>query len=93
MASRTAYPGVEADQRDITVRYQALGLELKPALELSVATAPQSTVFGSLKFLFDEDRVQVALGSVNWGRLANNANALLSNLTASHFGASAKRET
>jgi hypothetical protein len=90
---KDSLPGVEADQRDITVRYQALGLELKPALELSVANAPQSTVFGSLKFLFDEDRVQVALGSVNWGRLANNANALLSNLTASHFGASAKRET
>ena len=90
---KDSLPGVGADQRDMTVRYQALGLELKPSLELSVANAPQSTVFGSLKLLFDDDRIQVDLGSVNWGKLANNANALLSNFSASHVGASAKRDT
>jgi hypothetical protein len=88
---RDTLPGVEADQRDLTARYQAMDLELKPSVELSLPTNTNNSVYGSARIQFDEDRGTLEAGRVNWGRLAMNANALAANLSATHLGGSEKR--
>lgn len=79
--------------RDVTVRYQALGLELKPALELSTPTTGNRGVYGNLRvFLFD-DALQLTAGHVHWGKQANNPNVLNTGLSATQVGALARGET
>jgi tetratricopeptide (TPR) repeat protein len=91
-AVRDELPGVEGRQQDITVRYQDLALQLKPTLELNSPTNINQAIFGGVKFLLDDDRVQIDIGRVNWAKIAANANALLSGVSASHLGIDAKRE-
>lgn len=90
---RDTLPDVEAKQQDVTLRYQALDVPLKPAFELSVPSGTSNKVFGGLKLWMDDDRVQLDVGSVNWGRLVNNANALNLGLSATRLGLMAKRDT
>jgi hypothetical protein len=90
---RDTLPDVEAKQQDVTLRYQALGTTFKPAVELSVPSGTSRTVYGGLKLWMDDDRVQLDVGSVNWGRLVNNANALNLGLSATHLGLLGKRDT
>jgi tetratricopeptide (TPR) repeat protein len=89
---RDSIPTFEADQRDLTARYQALDLELKPSLELSLPSNTGNSIYGSGRIHFDEDRGTLEVGRVNWGRLAMNPNALAANLSATHIGGSEKRE-
>lgn len=89
---RDELPGVEARQQDVTLRYSDLSLNLKPTLELNAPTNINQSVFGSLKFWVDEDRIQFDIGRTNWAKTATNANALLAGLSATHVGANAKRD-
>jgi hypothetical protein len=89
---RDTLPTAEATQRDITLRYKALDLELKPSLELSLPSNTGNSIFASAGITFDEDRGSLDVGRVNWGRTASNANALAANLSATHIGGSEKRD-
>ncbi len=84
-------PASQARQQDVTFRYQDLGLTLKPSVELSMPTSDNKTLYASAKIQFDDDQETIELGRVNWGKLATNANALASHLSASHIGLSASR--
>jgi hypothetical protein len=84
-------PTQQASQQDVTVRVQDVGLALKPSLELSVPSSGDRKLYASARIKFDDDQESLELGSVNWGKLALNANALASQLSASHIGLSAIR--
>jgi hypothetical protein len=90
---RDAQPGVEFAQQDVTFRYQALGAQYKPAVELSAPTGEDRKLYGGLRVWMDDDRVQLDVGLINWGRIANNANAMQLGLSASHIGGIGKRDT
>jgi hypothetical protein len=90
---RDAQPGVEFAEQDFTLRYQALGAEYKPAIELSSPSGDGRKLYGGLKVWMDDDRVQLDAGLLNWGRIANNANALNLGLSASHIGGIGRRDT
>jgi hypothetical protein len=90
---RDAQPGTEFAQQDLTLRYQALGAQYKPAIELSAPSGDDRRLYGGLKVWLDDDRVQLDVGLVNWGRMSNNANALNLGLSASHIGGIGKRDT
>ncbi|MGQ0709780.1 MAG: hypothetical protein ACT4NV_08530 [Rhodoferax sp.] len=79
--------------RDVTVRYQALGLELKPALELSTPTTGTRAVYGHLRLFLLDDMLQLTVGQVNWGKMANNPNVLNAGLSATQVGFSGRGET
>lgn len=85
--------GPEDTLRDLTVRYQNKGLDLKPALELNTPTHGTQRLYGNLRFSFLDDQLQVTAGQVNWGKLANNANVLTTGLFATQVGVSGKTET
>lgn len=91
-ALNDALPDIEKRQQEATLRYQALDVRYKPALEASVPSTG-SIFLGGMKLLFDEDRVRLDVGRVNWGRLANNAHALDQGLRATHAGLLARRDT
>ena len=84
-------PGTEANQSDLTVRYQAMNLPLQPRFELSAQATPERTVFGSAIAKLGEEDVYLEAGRVNWGRMASNSRAVLSNLTATHLGLNASQ--
>ena len=84
-------PGTEANQSDLTVRYQAMNLPLQPKFELSAQATPESAVFGSVRTKLGDEDVYVEAGLVNWGRMASNSRAVLSNLTATHVGLDASQ--
>lgn len=75
-----------ANQRDLTLRYQAKGISLQPSIELSAQNKPERTAFGNLRVQLGDTRSFAEIGRVNWGRMASNARALESNLTAVHAG-------
>ena len=79
-------PARQAQQANWTVRATNLELALKPSLELSMPTSGDQRLYGSLRIKFDDDQELIELGSVNWGKLALNANALASGLSATHAG-------
>jgi tetratricopeptide (TPR) repeat protein len=89
---RYTLPTFEADQRDLTARYQALDLELKPSVELSLPTNTGNSIYGSGRIQFDEERATLEAGRVNWGRMSMNPNALAANLSATHVGGSLRRD-
>ena len=80
-------PSNEATQQDVTLRYEDLGLSLKPSIELSMPTRTDRTLYGSARVkLGPDDQVALTVGRVNWGRMASNPNALAAGLAASHIG-------
>lgn len=83
---------IESRQTDVTLRYSDLGLALKPTLEISTPTNTNQTIYGGLKFSVDDEQWQFDVGRMNWGKYANNANALADGLSATHVGGIAKRE-
>lgn len=85
--------GPEDTLRDLTVRYQNKGLDLKPALELNTPANGTQRLYGTLRLSFLDDQLQVTLGQVNWGKLANNSNVLTTGLSATQVGISGKTET
>jgi hypothetical protein len=90
---RDSQPGIEFAEQDFTLRYQALGTEFKPAIEISAPSGDSRKLYGGLKLWMDDDRVQLDMGLVNWGRIANNANALNLGLSAAHIGGIGRRDT
>jgi hypothetical protein len=54
---RDTQPGSEFAQQDITLRYQALGAQYKPAIELSTPSGDDRRLYGGLKVWLDDDRV------------------------------------
>jgi hypothetical protein len=70
-----------------------LGTEYKPAVELSAPSGDGRKLYGGLKVWMDDDRIQLGVGLVNWGRIANNANALNLGFSATHFGVIGRRDT
>lgn len=84
-------PTRQAKQQDVTARYQDLGLALKPSIELNMPTDDDRSLYSSLKISLDDDQETIEVGKVNWGRLANNADALASHLSASHLGLTTSR--
>lgn len=92
---RDKLPNIQANQPDLTFRYQVLNLALKPSLEIS--TAPRLSLnsaartFGNNVFasagisLFDE-QLTLQAGRINWGRIATNPNGLAANLSALNAG-------
>lgn len=85
--------GPEDTLRDVTVRYQNKGLDLKPALELNTPTHGTQRLYGNLRLSFLDNQLQLTVGQVNWGKLANNSNVLTTGLFATQVGASGKAET
>lgn len=82
-------PNSEAQQQDISLRYEALNLALKPSLELSMPTGADRTLYGRVRVKLLDDQISLSIGRVNWGRMAANPNALSSRLAASHVGMTA----
>lgn len=76
----------KADQNDLTLRYHATTLSLKPTFELNVAKNGDQNVYGSVQLKVGERDDILQLGRVNWGKLAVNPNALRANLDATHLG-------
>ena len=90
---RDELPPAQASQQDVTFRYKALALALKPSLELSMPTKGSRTLYGKAHLTFDEYRANLDVGRVNWGKLAINPNALASQLAADTVGADITQET
>ena len=82
-------PTAQAEQQEVSFRYQNLGLELKPSFKLSMPTKANNTVYGSVRIKLLDDHVALEGGRVNWGRMVTNPNALAAQLSASHAGISA----
>ena len=89
---KDALPGVEAQQQDVSFRYQNLNLALKPSLELSMPTTNDHTLYGSVRVKLFADQVTLSGGRVNWSRMATNPNALTRGLSAMHAGLSYVRD-
>lgn len=85
-AIRESLPGAEAPLQEVTARYQDVGVELRPTLELTVPTNIKNSMFGNLRLQFADDAGQVDIGRVNWGKYTSNANSLLARDTATHVG-------
>ncbi len=85
-------PGVETSQQDLTFRYQHVGLALKPALELSMPTKDDNSLYASVRIKLFDDKVTLSAGRVNWGRMASNPNALALHLSAMHVGINAAKD-
>ncbi len=84
---RDRLPTSQAEQQDVTLRYEGLNLPLKPSMELSMPTQADRTLYGSARIRFAQDeQASLTVGRVNWGRMASNANALALGLSASHIG-------
>ncbi len=79
----------DVKQQDLTLRYQALGLPLQPRFEISAQANPEPAGFAGLKLQFADQALFLDLGRVNWGKMALNANALQTSLTAAHAGVQA----
>lgn len=94
-AIKDTLPTVGAQQNEVTLRHQDLALQLKPAFEISLPKTSgnsNSKIYGNLKLTFDDDKIRVGLGKVNWGRMANNAESLRQDFSADYIGANIKRE-
>ena len=77
-------------QQAVTLRYQGLGLPLRPSLELSVPSHSGGQVFANaVLHIGKNDQNLIDIGRVNWGYTALNPNALADHLAASHIGAQA----
>ena len=85
-AVRDALPTFQANQQDVTFRYQSLDLALKPSLEISSATKTSGGVYGSGRISLFDDQLSLQAGRVNWGRIATNPNGLAANLSAWQAG-------
>ena len=85
-AVRDALPTFQAKQQDLTFRYQALNLALKPSLEISSATKTSGAVYGSGRINLFDDQLSLQAGRLNWGRIATNPNGLAANLSAWNAG-------
>ena len=81
-----ALPGIEAQQQDVSFRYQNLSLALKPSIELSIPTTNDHTLYGTARVKLFSDQVTLSGSRVNWSRMANNPNALTRELSAMHIG-------
>ncbi|MDT8990062.1 hypothetical protein RQP54_04230 [Curvibacter sp. APW13] len=79
-------PAAEAPLREVTVRYQDVGVALRPTLELTSPTNTQNGIFGNLRLELEDDLGQIDIGRVNWGKYTGNANSLLARDTATHVG-------
>lgn len=79
-------------ERDVSLRYQALDLVLKPSLELSMPSSGNRNLYGKARLTFDEYQTSLDVGRVNWGKIAANPNALNLQLSASMLGVEAKTE-
>lgn len=85
-------PSRTASQRDATVRYHADTLAWAPVLEASASNGGGG-LFGGVRVKpFGEGQV-LELARVNWGKQANNPNALGQGLSATLLGIEAARET
>ena len=85
-AVRDTLPTFQAKQQDLTFRYQALNLALKPSLEISSATKTSGAVYGSGRINLFDDQLSLQAGRLNWGRIATNPNGLAANLSAWNAG-------
>lgn len=81
----------DASQRDVTFRYQSLGLELKPSFEISSLAKSDRSVFASARLSFNNDQETVDFGYINWSKTTVTPNGLAANLGASHLGAGTRR--
>lgn len=88
---RDSQPGIEARQQDLTLRYQAPSLPLKPSVELGTANHAGQTLYGSVRVRLGDNDAVAELGRVNWGRIATNPNALQAGLRATHLGLNASQ--
>ena len=85
-AVRDSVPTFQANQQDVTFRYQSLDLALKPSLEISSATKTSGAVYGSGRISLFDEQLSLQAGRVNWGRIATNPNGLAGNLSAWQAG-------
>jgi hypothetical protein len=75
MGVRDTLPTSQTEQQDVTLRYQDVGLALKPSLEISLpGTTTRTTygvdnraLYGSVKFSFDNDQETVRSREVSTG--------------------------
>jgi tetratricopeptide (TPR) repeat protein len=85
-AANDSLPTLRENQRDVTLRYQALGLPWQPQLELSGEGKPYNSYYGNVRFHIASGQNYLELGTLNWGKLASNAKALQIDLAARHAG-------
>ncbi|WP_194723920.1 tetratricopeptide repeat protein [Noviherbaspirillum malthae] len=78
---------VNARQKDLTLRYHANSLPAKPRFEVSLASNGEQNLYGSVQWKVGDRDDLLEVGRVNWGKYANNPNALQSSLSALHLGA------
>ena len=89
---RDELPTTLASQQDVTLRYKALDLVLKPSLELSMPTKANRELYGKARLNFNEYKASLDVGRVNWGKIASNPNALDAHLGAATIGGDATQE-
>ncbi|TAG35639.1 MAG: hypothetical protein EAZ34_03000 [Polaromonas sp.] len=83
---RDRLPAFQANQQDLTFRYQNLTLALKPSFEISSATKTSGGVFASGQISLVDEQLSLQAGRINWGRIATNPNGLAANLSALNAG-------
>lgn len=76
-------PTLDVEQRDATFRYRSLEQAYKPSFEIS---SIGNAVFGGVGVSLGDRPVLIEVGSVNWGRVSANPNAVAATLSASHLG-------
>ncbi|QDL53087.1 tetratricopeptide repeat protein [Rhodoferax aquaticus] len=81
----------QTDQRDVTFRYQALGLELKPSFEISMPTKADRSLYGGVRLSFNDAQETLDFGYINWSKTTVNPDGLAANLGASRIGAGSRR--
>lgn len=81
----------EARQQDLTVRYNAPSLVLKPSVELSIPNHADNTLYGGARLRVGENNNLIEFGRVNWGKMATNPDALRASLSAVHLGLEASQ--
>ncbi|TXT36853.1 MAG: hypothetical protein FD135_4007 [Comamonadaceae bacterium] len=74
-------------QRDLTLRYQALALPLKPSLELNMPTRLKPALYGTAKIKLMDDMLTLGAGRINWGKAVANPIASRQGLSANYLGA------
>lgn len=82
----TDRPGIRKTQSELTVRYANPDALMEPQLELSAQATPKAHLFGKLSLKLSGTPVSLSAGHVNWGKMANNPNALRDDLSATQLG-------
>ena len=86
-------PTSGVDRRDMTFRYQDLGMNLKPSIELSLPTSNDPRLYATGRIRLLNDQVTVGAGRIDWGQATINPNVSIAGLWANYVGIEATETT